>query len=70
MLEAKSGAALTNMTYYSSPNAAAKEFIKPEILSDPSIFPPDETINRLEWAEALGETVFLYDQIWTEIKSQ
>lgn len=70
MLEAKSGAALTNITYYSSPNAAAKEFIKPEILNDPTIFPSDEVLNKLEWAEPLGETVFLYDQIWTEIKSQ
>ncbi len=70
MLEAKSGAALTNMTYYSSPNAAAKEFIKPEILNDPTIVPSDEVLNKLEWAEPLGETVFLYDQIWTEIKSQ
>jgi spermidine/putrescine-binding protein len=70
IMDAKNGAALTNLIYYTSPNAAAKEFIKPEILSDPSIYPPDETLNRLEWAEPLGESVFLYDQIWTEIKSQ
>ncbi|MCK6628747.1 MAG: spermidine/putrescine ABC transporter substrate-binding protein [Anaerolineae bacterium] len=70
ILEAENGAALTNVTYYSSPNAAAKEFIKPEILNDPTIFPSDEVLNKLEWAEPLGETVFLYDQIWTEIKSQ
>lgn len=70
MLEPESGAALTNVTYYSSPNAAAKEFIKPEILNDPAIFPPDEVLGKLEWAEALGESVFIYDQIWTEIKSQ
>lgn len=70
MLEAKSGAALTNVTYYSSPNTAAKEFIKPEILNDPMIFPSEDVLNKLEWAEPLGETVFLYDQIWTEIKSQ
>jgi spermidine/putrescine-binding protein len=70
ILEAENGAALTNVTYYSSPNAAAKEFINPEILNDPTIFPSDEVLNKLEWAEPLGETVFLYDQIWTEIKSQ
>lgn len=70
ILEAENGAALTNVTYYSSPNVAAKEFINPEILNDPTIFPSDEVLNKLEWAEPLGETVFLYDQIWTEIKSQ
>lgn len=70
MLDAKNGAAISNLTYYSSPNAAAKEFILPEILNDPTIFPPDEVLNKLEWAEPLGESVFVYDQIWTEIKSQ
>ncbi|NJN95516.1 MAG: spermidine/putrescine ABC transporter substrate-binding protein [Anaerolineales bacterium] len=70
VLEAKNGATISNITYYSSPNAAAKEFINPEILNDPTIFPADEVLNKLEWAESLGEAVFLYDQIWTEIKSQ
>lgn len=70
MLEAKNGAAVTNFTFYASPNEAAKEFISQDITADPGIYPPPEVLDKLEWAEPLGETVFLYDQIWTEIKSQ
>jgi spermidine/putrescine-binding protein len=70
LLDAQNGATITNFTYYASPNAAAKEFISEEILNDPGIYPPQEVIDKLEWAEALGDTIFVYDRIWTEIKSQ
>lgn len=70
MLEAKNAAAVTNFTFYASPNEAAKEFISKDIIGDPGIYPPPEVLAKLEWAKPLGETVFLYDQIWTEIKSQ
>ncbi len=70
LLDAKNGAAITNYTYYASPNAAAQEFILPEILSDPGIYPSQETLDKLEYFKPLGDAIFLYDQIWTEIKSQ
>jgi spermidine/putrescine transport system substrate-binding protein len=70
LLDAQNGAAITNFTYYASPNEAAKEFINKEILEDQSIYPPKEVVDRLEWIKPLGEAVFMYDQIWTEIKSQ
>jgi spermidine/putrescine-binding protein len=70
LLDAENGAIITNYTYYASPNAAAKEFISPEILEDPRIYPPAETLAKLEWAEKLGETIFVYDRLWTEVKSQ
>jgi spermidine/putrescine transport system substrate-binding protein len=70
LLDAENGATLTNYTYYASPNEAAKEFISEEIINDPGIYPPQEVLDKLEWIEPLGESVFLYDQMWTEIKSQ
>ncbi|MCL4303297.1 MAG: extracellular solute-binding protein [Anaerolineae bacterium] len=70
LLDAENGAAITNYTYYASPNAAAREYILPEILNDPGIYPPQEVIDKLEYFKPLGESIFLYDQIWTEIKSQ
>jgi spermidine/putrescine-binding protein len=70
LLEAEIGAQITNFTYYASPNKAAEEFINPDILSDPSIYPSQEIRDKLEYGKPLGETIFLYDQIWTEIKSQ
>lgn len=70
LLEPEVGAAITNITYYASPNETAKPFIAEEILNDPSIYPPEEVMNKLEWAQQLDETIFVYDRIWTEIKSQ
>ncbi len=69
LLDAQNGAAITNYTYYASPNVAAKEFILDEINSDSSIYPPQEVIDKLEWANQLGETIFVYDRMWTEVKS-
>jgi spermidine/putrescine transport system substrate-binding protein len=70
LLDAENGAAITNYTYYASPNAAAREYISEDILNDPGVYPPQEVIDKLEWAESLGETIFVYDRLWTEIKSQ
>ena len=70
LLEPENGAAITNFTFYGSPNKAAEEFISPDILEDPGIYPPPEVMAKLEMMESLGETVFVYDRLWTEIKSQ
>jgi spermidine/putrescine-binding protein len=63
-------AAVTNFTYYASPNEAAREFIEPEILEDPGIYPPPEVMAKLEFLRNVGDAVFLYDEMWTAIKGQ
>lgn len=70
LMEAEVAAAVTNYTYYGSPNEAALPFILEEITNDPSIFPPDETLAKLQWLEDPGEAVFTYDEMWTAIKGQ
>ena len=54
---------------YGTPNAAAKEFIDPDILSDEGIYPPPEVSSRLQWIEDVGDALELYDRIWTEFKA-
>ncbi len=70
LLEPENSAAITNFTFYGSPNKAAEEFISADILEDPGIYPPPEVMDKLEWMAPLGEAVFVYDRMWTEIKSQ
>ena len=70
LLDAEVGAAITNYTFYASPNEAAKEFIDPEILEDPSIYPPEEVLAKLQWLEELGDGIFIWDEMWTAIKGQ
>lgn len=70
ILDPEIGAQLTNFNYYGSPNAAAEPFIEEGVLSDPGIYPPQETLDKLEFLADLGEGTLLWDRIWTEIKSQ
>ena len=71
LLRPEVSAKVTNYTpVYGSPNKAAAEFIDPEILEEPAIYPPEEVMAKLEFLRDVGEATMLYDRIWTEIKLQ
>ncbi|MBV7330235.1 spermidine/putrescine ABC transporter substrate-binding protein [Chloroflexi bacterium TSY] len=71
LLDAQNGAAITNFTYYGSPNKAAQEHIAAEILADPSIYPSAQVQAKLIWlTEVDEESTFLYDELWTAVKAQ
>ena len=57
----------TNFNLYATPNDAAKEFVDPEILANPAIFPPDDVIANLEGAEDTSGNNQRID-IWEEFK--
>lgn len=71
LLDAENGAAITNFVYYGSPNKAAEEYILPEILDDPSIYPPAEVQEKLVWLTAAGsdEGNRMWDDLWTAVKA-
>lgn len=71
ILDAENGATLTNYNYYASPNAAAEEFIYPEILDDPAIYPPQELFDdgSLEFLEDLGDFTTNYEDAFVAAKS-
>ncbi|MGP1673585.1 MAG: ABC transporter substrate-binding protein [Candidatus Limnocylindrales bacterium] len=57
MLDAQISAANTNYIYYMGPNAAAKEFIDPAILADPTLNPEQALLDKLEELLDLGQAV-------------
>ncbi len=59
----------TNYNLYATPNDAAKEYVKPEILNDPAIFPPDEAVAKLEGQQDTSSSTQRND-IWEEFKSK
>jgi spermidine/putrescine transport system substrate-binding protein len=69
VLRPQVGAAISNFTWYASPNAAATEFIDEEITGEPAIYPPPDVMERLEWIEDVGTVAPLYERIWTEVKA-
>lgn len=69
ILGAENGAALTNFTFYASPNAAAEPFIDPEILEDPAIYPPQDVRDRLEFIADVGDAATTYADAFSAAKS-
>jgi spermidine/putrescine-binding protein len=69
LLDAENGAQLSNWTYYASPNEAAREFLDPEVLENPAIFPDDEMMDRLFFLEDTGETEILFTELFTQARS-
>lgn len=57
LLDAHMSALNTNLIYYMGPNAAAKEFIDPAILDDPTINPDQQIVDKLEELLDLGKAV-------------
>jgi spermidine/putrescine transport system permease protein len=69
LLEPEVSGQNTNKTGYATPNLAARQFIRPELLANPALFPPDESLRNYEFVRDIGESVEIYDRYWTEIKS-
>jgi spermidine/putrescine transport system substrate-binding protein len=70
VMDAKNGADLSNWTQYPTPNKAAMEFITPDDLKNPAIYPPKEYIGKLQLLRDLGKDNRLYDELWTMIKTR
>ncbi|MDW3217422.1 MAG: spermidine/putrescine ABC transporter substrate-binding protein [Acidimicrobiales bacterium] len=66
LLDAENGAALTNWNYYASPNAAAVEFIDPDVLSDPIVYPTDTS--TLEFIADTGDFETNFSDAFIEAK--
>ncbi|GAB7388905.1 hypothetical protein BSNK01_27430 [Bacillaceae bacterium] len=54
---------------YINPNREARKLIDKEILENIAIYPPQEEMARIESIKDVGETVRIYDRIWSEVKS-
>ncbi|HPD15973.1 MAG TPA: spermidine/putrescine ABC transporter substrate-binding protein [Planctomycetota bacterium] len=70
ILDAKVGARLSEFTCYATPNAASLPLLKQEDRENPAIYPPEETLKKLEYLEDLGDDSKLYDEIWTAVKAR
>ena len=69
ILDPEVGAKLSNWNQYATPNLAAKEFITPEDLKNPAIYPSAEMMKRLFYVEDLGKENRIIEEAWTRVKS-
>ncbi len=63
------GAMLSDYNYYASPNAAAEANFDAEFLEDPTVYPPAEVLDKLQFIHPVGEAESLYQRLWDEVKS-
>jgi spermidine/putrescine-binding protein len=70
VMEPEIAAKIVNHVHYAGANRAALPLIDARIRNDPSIYPPQEVLDRCELIEDLGETTQLLDRLWTEVKAQ
>ena len=65
LMRAEVNAAIVNENIFPTPNEAAYEFIDPQILNNPLIYPPNEDLVNAELILPLSpEGQRLYDEIW------
>lgn len=69
ILRAQVGADISNHTGYSTPNRAAFPLVADTLRNDPSLYPPVEVRQRLEFMKDVGDATAVYTRIWNEIKS-
>jgi spermidine/putrescine transport system substrate-binding protein len=69
MLDAQVSAANTNFIGYMGPNEAAKEFIDPAILDDPTVNPAKAAIDKLQEILDLGADLQKYQERWTKLRA-
>jgi spermidine/putrescine-binding protein len=68
-LDAQVSAGNTNYIGYMGPNAAAKEFIDPAILSDPTVNPDIALLDKLVELLELGPDEDKYTERWNALKA-
>ncbi len=69
MLDAEVAAANTNYIGYMGPNEAAKAYIDPEILADPTVNPTPELVAKLQEILDLGADEQKYSDRWTTLRA-
>ena len=70
ILDAQNSAAATNYVWYASGNKAAQEFIDPEILDYPAVYPDEATLSNLFTTTPYDPKVQrVVTRLWTKIKS-
>jgi spermidine/putrescine transport system substrate-binding protein len=68
-LDPKTQARDTEYHYYGAVVEGEEEFLDPAILNDPSVYPPDDVMAKLEVAEANPDWTRLRNEAWTKFKA-
>lgn len=68
ILEPEIGSEISKAFPYASPNKAAYPYIDQDILNNIAVYPPSEALKTGEHLKDIGQSVQLFDKIWSEVK--
>ena len=64
-------AGITNEVFYPNADAAARRFVRPELLNDPSVYPPEPVLKTLFLLKPLPSAIKrLEGRLWAQLKSR
>ncbi len=63
------GAMLSRYTNSATPNKAAEEFLDRSFLADPTIYPPNDMLSKLQYIVPVGTAESTYQRLWDEVKA-
>ena len=55
--------------YYASPNKDAEQYMDQEFLNDPTVYPPADVLDKLQFLSPVGEAESTYQRLWDEVKA-
>ena len=65
----KVNAGITNAVFYPTANKAARQYVKPAIARDTSVYPPDEVLSKMTLlADAAGHSPAA-EPVWAQLKT-
>ncbi len=70
IMDAHNAAAASNYVYYANGNKASQEFLEEDVITDPAIYPSEETLKNLYTTRPYPPKVQrVVTRLWTKIKS-
>jgi putrescine transport system substrate-binding protein len=70
ILDAQNIAAASNYVYYANGNKASEEFLIEDVIDDPAVYPPEETVKNLYVTTSYGpKEQRVVTRMWTKIKT-
>lgn len=69
VLDTANSAQIVERLKFATPNKQAFDSLSPEIKEDPTLFPPEATLAKCEALGNVGDSIDIYDRLWTELTS-
>lgn len=69
IMDPKVNSDIANFIHFGTPNAAAREYVLPEDLKNPAIYPTSSAIQASEVVVDVGDNARMYDEAWVAIKA-